>query len=223
MRILTPLVVLFTIFSANAQSYNLVIEGFDWGPAVTKVTIPYLGEDAGTRLYGAGAPQSSAWKVEARRHHTSGLNDAGERTVQLVYPSDPAGNRTSDDTTHLTLVLAVGPHLSIDNPIQYVSGGNVFIGYDLTVTHTPTGTTYTEEGERFFPTLEGITLDQPFAHTDGTELTYASFAPDAAGKRPLIVWLHGGGEGGTDTRIVLLANRAVAYAEEPIQAIMGGA
>jgi len=39
----------------------------------------------------------------------------------------------------------------------------------------------------------------------------------------LIVWLHGGGEGGTDPTIPLAANKSVNFASEEIQDIYGGA
>jgi len=37
------------------------------------------------------------------------------------------------------------------------------------------------------------------------------------------IWLHGGGEGGTDPSIAMIANKATNYASEEIQSIFGGA
>ncbi len=39
----------------------------------------------------------------------------------------------------------------------------------------------------------------------------------------MIVWLHGGGEGGTDPSIPLIANKATNYATTNIQSLFGGA
>ena len=219
MRFTSVLLLLFAVLPLMAQSdtYSIVIEGFDWGPAVTKVIIPYSKPDS----VGGGAEN---WKVSAMRTHASGLNQQGDRQVVSAYASDSRGRRLKEGD-HTTLVLAVGPHLSIDNPITYLgdAGRNVFIRYSLDVTHIPTVTSFATEDQQYFPGLKGIDLSGEFEHTDGTALTYAHFTPEASDKRPLIVWLHGGGEGGTDTRIPLLANRATAYAEEATQAIMGGA
>jgi predicted peptidase len=56
------------------------------------------------------------------------------------------------------------------------------------------------------------------------EMAYAHFRPAADGaKHPLIVWLHGGGEGGTEATIPLSANRACYFAADHIQAYFDGA
>jgi predicted peptidase len=55
-------------------------------------------------------------------------------------------------------------------------------------------------------------------------LSYADYAPEKdKQKNPLIVWLHGGGEGGTDATIPLSANKAVNFATEDIQDHFNGA
>ena len=55
-------------------------------------------------------------------------------------------------------------------------------------------------------------------------MSYASYTPEASHEKlPLIIWLHGGGEGGTDPTIPLMANRAAHYASDEIQALFGGA
>lgn len=52
-------------------------------------------------------------------------------------------------------------------------------------------------------------------------LTYASYEPEAlridGKKNPLIIWLHGMGEGGTDVSIELMGNEVVALIREDIQ------
>lgn len=52
-------------------------------------------------------------------------------------------------------------------------------------------------------------------------MSTAAYQPESLktdkAKNPLVIWLHGMGEGGTDARIVLMGNEAVALAQEPIQ------
>ncbi|MEK1829898.1 prolyl oligopeptidase family serine peptidase [Priestia megaterium] len=56
------------------------------------------------------------------------------------------------------------------------------------------------------------------------ELAYASHAPAKDKKKnPLIIWLHGGGEGGTDATIPLSANKAVSFITKETQAYFEGA
>lgn len=59
---------------------------------------------------------------------------------------------------------------------------------------------------------------------DGVTLTYADYAPakDKV-KNPLVIWLHGMGEGGTDPTIPIAGNKAANFASKDIQSYFGGA
>ena len=72
--------------------------------------------------------------------------------------------------------------------------------------------------------MDDFVLDQSYEYAPGKKLTYAYYEP-AAGKekRPLLIWLHGGGEGGTDTSVPLMANKAANYASPEIQQVFDGA
>ena len=55
-------------------------------------------------------------------------------------------------------------------------------------------------------------------------MSYAAYTPTSKKEKlPLIIWLHGGGEGGADPTIPLLGNKAANYASEEIQSIFEGA
>jgi predicted peptidase len=55
-------------------------------------------------------------------------------------------------------------------------------------------------------------------------MSYASYTPKTRKeKSPLIIWLHGGGEGGVDPTIPLIGNKAANYASEEIQSLFEGA
>ena len=52
------------------------------------------------------------------------------------------------------------------------------------------------------------------------DLQYAAYEPkklQSGNKNPLIIWLHGQGEGGTDPDITLLGNKVTALTKEDIQ------
>ena len=57
--------------------------------------------------------------------------------------------------------------------------------------------------------------------TGNQTLTYGAYEPQAlkldGKKNPLIIWLHGGGEGGTDVSIALMGNEVVSLIREDIQ------
>ena len=77
---------------------------------------------------------------------------------------------------------------------------------------------------KMLPVVDAFDLNGSYTHTDGIKLTYASFMPETnSSKIPLIIWLHGGGEGGTDPSIAILANKAYNYAAPAIQRHFGAA
>lgn len=225
-RILLALLIL-PLVSISAQSekqgmYTLHIDAYDWGPGVNKVIVPKLDteEPSTFRDYEVKVVRSKE-NVEMREGEA-----AGTREVLYAYPSNAEGDR-SEDGNFTTLVLMVAPNDPLSSPIKYYRGdngraSNQWIDYELTVTHLPTGTMWDKEGGRSIPDLDIFDLNGTFSHND-INLTYGSFAPDGEGSFPLIIWLHGGGEGGTDPGIPLIANKAVNYASKEIQEIFKGA
>ncbi|WP_100627246.1 prolyl oligopeptidase family serine peptidase [Algoriphagus formosus] len=218
----------FTAFFAKAQkntetkNYSIIIDGFDWGPAVSKVILPL---DESPENY-----KANDFEIFVTRSSTDGqippTQSYGKRNIILSYPSDAKGNRL-EEGNHLTLVLSVAPNMPLGSPIQYMRvgnrGGNFWIDYQLQIIHQPSGTIWNNESERIRPIVDEFDLEGQFTH-QSTTLSYASWIPEQVeGKIPLIIWLHGGGEGGTDPTIALMGNKAFNYASPEIQALFGGA
>jgi predicted peptidase len=102
--------------------------------------------------------------------------------------------------------------------------GTRWVDYELTITDEASGRVWDTEADRIIPLVDRFDLSGRFVHETGTALSYASYAPATSReKSPLLIWLHGGGEGGTDPTIPLLANRATSYVSDEIQVIIGGA
>ena len=76
---------------------------------------------------------------------------------------------------------------------------------------------YPDDGEEALHLVQSARIACLCAARRG--LGYALYEPemDADEKIPLIIWLHGGGEGGTDATIPLAANKSIAFASEEIQ------
>ncbi len=71
------------------------------------------------------------------------------------------------------------------------------------------------------PHLEGW-ADSVSSHSQ-MPLRYGFYTPRVQEKAPLVVWLHGAGEGGTDPKIAYTGNRVTAISSPGIQKKLGGA
>jgi predicted esterase len=203
--------------------YTTVVEGFDWGVGVSKVV---LAQDKPVT-----SAKASDYSVAVKRRTDCGElppgQAEGERVVLEAYVSDAKGGRL-DEGQNVTLVLAVAPGWPVSSPLAYFRNdkcrGNVWVDYQVTATEKASGRVWDTPAGRVSPIVDTFDLSGKFAYGTGKALTYASFAPKMPrAKSPLLIWLHGGGEGGSDPSIPLLANLATAYASEKIQSIFEGA
>lgn len=204
-------------------TYTLVVEGFDWGAAASKVILSM--EEEVSEVSG------SEFEVRVKKATTCmelpPAEAEGKLTVLYAYVSDATGNKVAKGM-HTTLVVYAAPFEPLGSPIKYFFGnpkcsGNQWLDFQLTVTHATSNQVWNRETDRIIPLIDDFDLEGTFTYEEIT-LPYASFSPGMGkGKRPLLIWLHGGGEGGTDTTIPLIANRAANYASTEIQAYFGGA
>lgn len=203
--------------------YTIVVEGYDWGAGVDKVILT-LDETVTTA-------DAGTYEVAVERETECGElapeQAAGTRPVMRAWVSDARG-APLEEGAHVTLLLGVAPWWPLGSPLQYFRNdrcrGNRWVDYRMTISDSASGRVWDDEAGRIIPIVDEFDLSGRFAHDSGITLSYASFAPQTANeKSPLLIWLHGGGEGGTDPTIPLLANRAANYASEDIQAIFEGA
>ena len=206
-----------------SDEYTLVIEGFEWGPAASKVILDLDSKDTliDFKNFAVSVERSSDCSVipEAQKN--------GNRTVVYAYISDAQGNRIKVGT-QVTLVFYVAPNVPLGSPIQYSPNGkcrgNNWIDYKLTITDTKNNKTWNKEKARIRPLLDNFDLSGKYEYEAGKTMSYGFFKPkNKAGKSPLIIWLHGGGEGGTDPSIPIIGNKVTNYASDEIQTYFGGA
>jgi predicted peptidase len=209
--------------TTNSQYYTLVVEGYDWGPAVSKVILELTATTKAVDFkdYSVVAERSSDC-VEIPASQKS-----GSRSVVFAYVSDNQGKRVAEGT-YVTLVLGIAPNLPIGSPFQYSTSGkcrgNQWVNYQLTITDTKTNNVWNKEKARIRPLVDAFDLSGKYEYEAGKTMSFAAFTPEKKGtKSPLIIWLHGGGEGGTDPTITLLGNKAANYASAEMQAYFGGA
>jgi len=110
--------------------------------------------------------------------------------------------------------------------MQYIPqcNGNIWADYKMTIKNNSTQQIWNTETGRIHPLADEFEVSGKFVYNKNITLTFADYTPRVLQeKTPLIIWLHGGGEGGTDPMIPLMANRAVNYASSEIQSYFGGA
>jgi len=218
-----------TYSAVNAQ---MIVQGYEWGPAVPKIIVKFddkvSGFDKDTfvittldtprniiSVYNCdrngkkkySATKYLAFDLEVSTTYVEAIDASFGDASPFVYDQVSGLNSWATDY-ELNLSLAENKTFKV---------GNVKYGKDKEWTPYVKNLMEnyiipeTEEWKRdvFQPTNANFTL------------TRASFAPKGIKndftKNPLIIWLHGAGEGGDDQDIVLLGNEVTALSKDRIQ------
>ena len=219
-------IISFIIFSiictsvkgAISGTFSQVIEGFDWGPCVTKMIITLESSVTYSVL------DHSAFSVETTKE---GNDDPVARTVNRAYFSDKDGNSVTEDSKYITLELSCHPAEGETNPFYYSSAkslndwanpytssitltqntGNLEAG-GITINNSPQS--------RYLIGVDGkFTINKEYTHNSIT-LKYAYHKSSSSSNRGVVIWLHGTGEGGTDTTICLYGNKVTNLISDSI-------
>jgi len=218
-----------------------VIEGFDWGPAVTK-TILTLDQSVVP-----ASVTADSFAVTERKESFDFASQSPEhivteatRTVTNAYVCDAQGTPVETASRYIALELNYSPSAGSPYCYDMLTGKNTVCNpYELSISLSDTANLVAEDGSAIprlniekaldlshalTPQLEGVDFSGAFTGTDGKRLTYGSYEPPADGqKHPLVIWIHGAGEGGTDASIPVLGNKVSALYGKEFQSIMGGA
>ncbi len=209
--------------NAQAAAGKIFITGSEWGPGVNKVIFELPEAVSEVSVDGAVVNTNTT-----------------ARTAVAGYPSDAEGEKAEGESNYVTLELETNYSVS-GSPFNYdfmVTFQNHWVeAYPVIACFSAKGAeekTYGFNGDcienRVCPSADLFTHTGFFSGTylnpmtnenDDLTLQYAAYEPDSlvddGVKNPLIIWLHGQGEGGIDPDIVLLGNEVTALAQEPIQ------
>ncbi|AZN41435.1 prolyl oligopeptidase family serine peptidase [Paenibacillus albus] len=219
--------------------YYQITEVTDYGPFVTKLVLPMKVNVT------AEAVKASCFSVYVERKDTQGevlllpkswferdvkIASKGYCAVKEAYPSCLDGVRSAEGE-FVTLELKCEPN-GLTSTIAAASGMlNEFVISDFKVTQIAE---IAANGQLLsgleFNMYAGNTMKQTEGFLQGISsyveepLKYGYYVPQTGnGKRPLIIWLHGGGEGGQDPAIAYAGNKVVNLASDTIQSKFGGA
>lgn len=221
-----------------AWTYKTITEVLDFGPHITKVIL-----ETGRPLTGAQLDPAQ-FTVFVKRTAKPGEEFTwpkfmgerpvdlmeGTRTIESLYVSDDEGVPAQDGTC-ITLCMVCSPMAGLGSIIQFDGNFNIFLDVHYTVTQTaPIETADGTLTDMVFDVDGGNRIlhcgqlqTGTFEHPD-SNLLYAHYEPThtAEEKLPLIIWLHGAGEGGHAPLIAVVANKVANLLSPEIQAYFGG-
>lgn len=221
------------------NGYYTIMRVTDYGPYITKIVLPVDG------MVESAQVSAKQFCVYSERLDENGkvLNlpkswmaqddkepSRGYVPMTDVYASDYDGNKRKIGNC-ITLCLAYGPMMQLAAAICAPEGVNVYIKNHFVITQIAeiitdvgvmTGKVFSLCLGRKQSDLDGWLLGK--TEHPIHPLRYGYFVPQSVQeKKPLIVWLHGAGEGGFDTWIPFTGNKVVAMATPEIQKYFGGA
>lgn len=215
------------------RGYYTYTEITDFGPYVTKLILPF------PQPVPDGGADASCFSVHVRRLDEKGevyqlpkswtqrdvlVPSQGYIPVKNAYPSDRKGDPLSGGG-FVTLEMDYGPLCPLSSRVSCPQDHNVYVSmsYEIQQIKPICGVS----GLRFdFPLGDSMPAAQGWLnHFSEDGLNYGYFVPQQVepGPRPLIIWLHGAGEGGQDPAIAYTANKVVALSSPKVQKLFGGA
>ena len=227
-------------------SFKTVTEVFDWGPSISKVIIKWK------EAIESEMVDKNTFKVYARRILADGAlcpslafkkkekislgstskenNDLqGYREITDAYVSDENGNKKSN-SQYITVEMSVHPKNNLCAALNFDL--NSFFNNFVTPRYTiiqinPIKNEKNNIIENYQGNIRPIVDKFNFNHKNIGGLSsygYASYEPSDDKKHPLIIWLHGMGEGGSDNpSLPIMANKANMFADESLQKYFDGA
>lgn len=207
----------------HAVTGYIVVRGFEWGPGVSKIIAELDTEVDGVVLDDGFSMSTAHW----------------DREAENAYLSDELGNAVKTSSRYVAFDLvtsfdATGSPFEMDMDTEHNIWAAEYI-VDASFTATKNDTRFAVRlyadciENRICPELDRFNLRDSVSgdyvnpltrKTEQLTLNYAAYEPDTLDsweKNPLIIWLHGRGEGGTDIEKAILGNEVSALTEPDIQ------
>ncbi len=218
--------------------YSTITEVFDFGPHISRVILhtdrslkgAVLTTDMFTVSVKRTAVQGEDYEWPLFMGKKLDFPMEGTREITGIYPSDEQGNPREDGTC-ITLEMYCDPREGLGAIMRFNGTFNVFVNVAYTITQTKPivledavleDMVFDQDGGNrviYGEWLQKETLPHP-----EIPLSYVYYSPETEKdeKIPLIIWLHGAGEGGEDTPVAAIGNKVVNLISPDIQALFGG-
>lgn len=229
----------FAASAATTPTYRSITTVYDWGPSVSKLIVN-LGQTVTSDKVDKDTFTVNVAKTDTV---TNAALTGGPCTVTNAYVSDVDGKALFSGS-YVTLELQVGPNsadpaqgnsyaLNYDYQPTAENSYNHWVDMAFTITQAKdiatgsspiTGLTINTRTAASKPQLDIFNIGSFTNSSDNITMKYASYSPTKdSGKNPLIIWLHGAGEGGSDGTLPIAGNKACNFASPEIQSYFGGA
>jgi predicted peptidase len=220
-------------------SFKLIVGAHPGGPAVEKAILHFEDQVSSDLLEG------ETFVISHSAPGWGGNTQVTKMNASNAYLSDADGAEIQgSESNYVTVEYSVqyGTYSFLANNSAFVynftSSLNAWIDEATLAVSINSGKTVKIDGVEYnqllaekvtfdefvVPSLENWKLDGTHTYEDDEygeiTLKYAAYEPESLSgdqKNPLIIWLHGAGEGGTDPTIVLLGNEVTYLANDEIQ------
>lgn len=211
-----------TPVTIDAVKAEIVVEGYEWGPAIPKVIVEFKDYVSGvdkdtfavsmkTGFANAKRTVTDAYVCDKDGNKTDGMSKfaAIDMSVKSSEASpftydNASGRNTWTESSPVTITVNKDEEFQLGDSksVKYEGGDKYTFNATKDNRRVPQTATWVKDTVNYKEGSKDITLSR------------ASWAPEGAaadsGKNPLVIWLHGGGEGGTDIDIALLGNEVTA-------------
>lgn len=206
----------------HALSGTIVVRGFEWGPGVNRVIF----------TFDEPLDDVLSTNVAITTSHF-------EREATDIYLTDELGNAVSGPSQYVTVEMetsfdTTGSPFETDMETEHNVWADEYIvdaSFTVLSENVYFNISFSADciDNRICPELERFTVRDSFSGqyenpltgaTETLSLNYAAYEPDSLAswdKNPLIIWLHGRGEGGDDIERAILGNEVSALTETEIQ------
>ena len=203
-------------------TYALYVEARDWGVAAYKVVIN-AGQNFATNAVHKEDFVVGVYLANKKKAGTIYGPAQSKRKILSAYVCDEEGDEVTGRGRYVALEFAVSPDDSYTSPYVFYkkprAADDIF---GMKITNERLGIEISRRSAIVFPTARHFkTAKSESLDEDGEKITlqYSYYIPpvDEGSQIPLILWLHGMGEGGDDVYSPLLNSPAAKLADERIQ------
>lgn len=208
------------------MKYQLYTRVLDGGQSVSKVIVECEKEVDALSL------SNNLFSVSVTRRYEGKVIDESKRFVTSVYTTKEILGTPSVCGRFIHLILLTSKDTKGASCVMYDADKQMTVKLDLEY-HIQLNRTLnymdgTSDEKGIEPSYDGTInhhVDKFEKYGSSKGLLYREYSPQFDGnKKPLIIWLHGMGEGGKDNELPIIGNRGgVAFVTKEAQRIFGGA